>query len=70
MFSLVIGLLYVLVAIALLVGLYWLAIWVFAKLEISVPERALRVVMVVLVLVVIIWMISALHAGRPIIPAW
>ena len=50
--------LYCLLAIAIVVGLYYLVRWVLDFLGVAVPERIIRVIFVILGLLAAIWALS------------
>jgi hypothetical protein len=65
MLNLILSVLYLLLFIALLAGLYRVAQWVFAKLSIDVPQQVYTIIGVILVLLVLIWLVTALFQGGP-----
>jgi hypothetical protein len=66
---LILTILYGLVMLAIIVGLYYVALWVFAELAIPVPLMAVKIVFVIIVLVAIIWLVRVLFGeGGP--PNW
>jgi hypothetical protein len=63
MAHLIISILWILVAVALLVGLYYVIIWVFEQLGLPLPAMAVKIGFIVIGLLVLIWLISAIFGG-------
>lgn len=61
--QLVIDVIYVLIAIACIVGLYYLVTWVLAYLGIPVPSMVLKIVFLILALLVLAWVVSIFLGG-------
>jgi hypothetical protein len=68
MVNIVFAILWGLVGVACLVGLYWLVLWVFNWLGLPVPEKVGKVVLVIIVLLAIIWLATILFRGGPAFP--
>ena len=58
-----IDVIYVLIAIACVVGLYYLVIWVLEYLGIPVPGMVLRIVFLILALLILAWVVSIFLGG-------
>lgn len=63
--QLIIDVIYVLIAIACVVGLYYLVVWVLEYLGIPVPQMVLRVVFLILGLLILAWVVSIFIGGAP-----
>ncbi len=61
--SLIISILWILLAIVILVGVFWLVVWVFEQLGLPLPQKALHLALVALVILVLIWLLTALVGG-------
>ncbi len=61
--SLVISLLWILLAVVLLVGVFWLVVWVLEQLGLPLPQKALHLALVAIVILVLIWLLSAIFGG-------
>lgn len=61
--QLIIDTIYVLIAIACVVGLYYLVIWVLDYLGIPVPQMVLRIVFLILGLLILAWVVSIFIGG-------
>lgn len=63
--QLIIDIIYVLIAIACVVGLYYLIVWVLEYLGIPVPMMVLRIVFLILALLILAWVVSIFIGGSP-----
>jgi hypothetical protein len=63
MLSVALAIIYFLIGVCVIFGLYHLILWVFGQIGVPVPAMAVKVVMVILVLVAIAWLIMALFGG-------
>lgn len=61
--QLIIDVIYVLIAIACVVGLYYLVVWVLNYLGIPVPTMVLRIVFLILALLILAWVVSIFLGG-------
>lgn len=61
--QLIIDVIYVLIAIACVVGLYYLVIWVLDYLGIPVPTMVLRIVFLIIALLILAWVVSIFLGG-------
>ncbi len=61
--QLIIDVIYVLIAIACVVGLYYLVVWVLDYLGITVPQMVLRIVFLILGLLILAWVVSIFIGG-------
>lgn len=63
MISLAIAVLWVLIALCILVGIGWVALWVLGQLGIIVPPMAVKLIMIVLGLLVLIYFLGLVATG-------
>jgi hypothetical protein len=68
--ELIIAIIYFLIAVAVLVGVIWLVVWVLGQLGISIPPQIMKVVWVIVVLVVLLWLLQAVVGGGWSIPSF
>lgn len=61
--QLIIDVIYVLIAIAVIVGLYYLVVWVLDYLGIPIPMMVLRIVFLILGLLILAWVVSIFLGG-------
>ncbi len=61
--QLIIDVIYVLIAIACVVGLYYLIVWVLEYLGIPIPQMVLRIVFLILALLILAWVVSIFIGG-------
>lgn len=61
--QLIIDVIYVLITIACVVGLYYLVIWVLEYLGIPIPMMVLRIVFLILALLILAWVVSIFLGG-------
>jgi hypothetical protein len=59
----IIDVIYVLIAIACVVGLYYLVVWVLEYLGIPIPVMVLRIVFLILALLILAWVVSIFLGG-------
>jgi hypothetical protein len=64
--ELIIQVIYVLIAIACVVGLYYLVVWVLDYLGIPVPQMVLRIVFLIIALFILAWVVSIFVGGSTI----
>jgi hypothetical protein len=58
-----INVLYCLIGLCVLVGVFYVVLWVLGKLGIDVPPKAVTIVWVIICLLILIWLIQALFGG-------
>ncbi len=63
MASIAISVLWMLVSVCIIVGLYYVVIWVLEQLGIPVPAMAVKICLLILGLLVLIWLISTLFGA-------
>ena len=61
--QLIIDIIYVLITIACVVGLYYLVVWVLEYLGIPIPVMVLRIVFLILALLILAWVVSIFIGG-------
>lgn len=66
--QLIIDVIYVLIAIACVVGLYYLVVWVLDYLGIPVPAMVLKIVFLILALLILAWVVSIFLGGSSSFP--
>lgn len=66
--ELLITVIWLLIYIAVAVGVVYLVFWVLDMLGVPIPERVKQVVWVIVVLLVILWIAQALLRGGPVLP--
>ena len=63
MVSIAIAILWLLVGLCVVVGVYYVAVWVFAQLGIPIPAMALKIVLIIIGLIALIYLIGILSGG-------
>lgn len=61
--QMIIDIIYVLITIACVVGLYYLVVWVLEYLGIPIPVMVLRIVFLILALLILAWVVSIFLGG-------
>jgi hypothetical protein len=61
--QLIIDIIYVLITIACVVGLYYLVVWVLEYLGIPIPMMVLRIVFLIIALLILAWVVSIFIGG-------
>jgi len=61
--QLIINVIYVLITIAAVVGLYYLVVWVLEYLGIPIPVMVLRIVFLIIALLILAWVVSLFLGG-------
>lgn len=61
--QLIIDIIYVLITIACVVGLYYLVVWVLEYLGIPLPVMVLRIVFLIIALLILAWVVSIFLGG-------
>jgi hypothetical protein len=70
MIALAISVLWVLIALVVLVGIGWVALWVLGQLGVIVPPMAIKLTMIVLGLLVLIYFLSLVGSGGTAFPGF
>lgn len=66
--DLIISILWLLIYVAILVGVVHLVFWALGRLGISVPGQVMNVVWVIVVLLVLVWVLQAFVGGGMMLP--
>ncbi len=61
--QMIIDIIYVLITIACVVGLYYLVVWVLEYLGIPIPVMVLRIVFLIVALLILAWVVSIFIGG-------
>ena len=61
--QIIINVIYVLITIACVVGLYYLVVWVLEYLGIPIPVMVLRIVFLIIALLILAWVVSIFIGG-------
>lgn len=69
MAGLALSVIWMLIIIAVFVGVVYLALWVLGQLGITIPPRVAQVIWVIVLLVVLYWIVSTLFVGGSAIPS-
>jgi hypothetical protein len=63
MFHLFVTVIWILIAICVLFGLYYLVIWVLGQLGVAIPPMVLKIVMLIIGLLILLWLVTALFGA-------
>ena len=63
--NIILAVLFFLLAVACLIGVYRFAQWVFAKLGIDIPQQVYQIIGVIIVILILIWFVQALLGSGP-----
>jgi hypothetical protein len=61
--QLIIDVIYVLITIACVVGLYYLVVWVLGYLGVPIPQRVLGIIFLIIGLLILAWVVSIFIGG-------
>jgi hypothetical protein len=63
MLHLFVTIIWILIAICVLFGLYYLVVWVLGQLGVAIPAMVLKIIMLIIGLLILLWLVMALFGG-------
>jgi len=63
MLHLFVTIIWILIAVCVLFGLYYLVIWVLGQLGVQIPPMVLKITMLIIGLLILLWLVTALFGA-------